>query len=135
MNGRLVLMAAVFSGALVVAPAADSGAQRLAPPSVIQCSRDHLTSFTGRVLAYERGPQRIFIRVRTDEETTEEFTLRLKSGEEWPKYFLLRGEEFKAEDWKLIEARQSRLRPRMRATIWVCDNGPQPVIDWRPPES
>ncbi len=111
-----------------------SSGQRLAPPSSLKCSRDHLTSFTGRILAYERGSSRIFIRVRTDEETTESFTLKLAKAEEAASHFLMRGETFKQGDWKLIEASPGKLHQPMRATIWVCDDGSTPVIDWRPPE-
>lgn len=108
--------------------------QRLAPPSALKCPRNNLTSFMGRVTAYQRSQTRIFIRVRTDEGTTESFTLKLAKNDDPTKLFLLRGEEFKQSDWKLIEASKGRLRKPMRAIIWVCDDGSNPVIDWRPPE-
>lgn len=111
-----------------------SAGQRLAPPSAIKCSRDHLTSFTGRILAYQRSSSRIFIRVRTDEETTESFTLKLARKDEAVEHFLMRGETFRQSDWKLIESAPGKLHQPMRATIWVCDDGAAPVIDWRPPE-
>lgn len=111
-----------------------SAGQRLAPPSALKCSRDHLTSFTGKILAYERGSSRIFIRVRTDEETTESFTVKLAKADEAASHFLMRGETFKQSDWKLIESSTGKLHQPMRATIWVCDDGSMPVIDWRPPE-
>ncbi|MGE0885340.1 MAG: hypothetical protein AB7P14_17480 [Blastocatellales bacterium] len=115
-------------------PSRASAGQRLAPPSAIKCSRDHLTSFTGRVLAYERSSSRIFIRVRTDEETTESFTLKLTRKDEAAEHFLMRGETFRQSDWKLVESAPGKLHQPMRATIWVCDDSPAPVIDWRPPE-
>jgi hypothetical protein len=108
--------------------------QRIAPPSSLKCSRDHLTSFMGRVIAYQRTPTRIFIRVRTDEETTESFTLKFTRNGDPARLFLLRGEEFKPGDMKLIEVSTGRLRKPMRAIVWVCDDGSNPVIDWRPPE-
>lgn len=110
------------------------GGQRLAPPASLKCSRDHLTSFTGRILAYRRSPGRIFLRMRTDEATTENFTLRFSRAENPTEWFLLKGEPFRESDWSLIERRRSQLRPNMRATVWVCDDGSRPVIDWRPPE-
>jgi hypothetical protein len=109
--------------------------QRLAPPSALKCPRDHLTSFTGKVIAYQRTRARIMLRVRTDEATTESFTLKLAQNDDPAKWFLLRGEGFKPADWKSIEIARGRLRKSMRATVWVCDDGSKPVIDWRPPEN
>ncbi|HWQ31428.1 MAG TPA: hypothetical protein VNQ79_00985 [Blastocatellia bacterium] len=110
------------------------GGQRLAPPESLKCSRDHLTSFTGKVTAYQRRPGRIFLRLRTDEETTESFTLRFSPKDDPAKWFLLKREPFTQRDWTLIESRPSQLRPGMRATVWVCDDGSKPVVDWQPPE-
>lgn len=107
---------------------------RIGPPASLNCSRNDLTSFTGRVLAYSRAKDRLFIRVRTDEQTTENFTLRYRRKDELAKWFLLRAEPFKAEDWQLIETARGRLRVGMRATVWVCNDNPQPVVDWQPQE-
>lgn len=109
-------------------------AQRLRPPDSIRCDPNHLTSFTGRVLSYKRSPSRLRLRVRTDEQTTENFTLSFRKGEDAAKWFLIKGEPFKQSDWALIERRRYRLRPRMRATVWVCDDGSKPIVDWRPNE-
>lgn len=107
---------------------------RIRPPAGLNCSRNELTSFTGRVLSYSRSGNRLSLRVRTDEQTTESFTLSYRQRENVTKWFLLRAEPFKAEDWKLIETRRGRLRSGMRATVWVCSNNRKPVIDWQPPE-
>jgi hypothetical protein len=108
--------------------------QRVGPPAALRCSRDHLTAFIGRVLLYRRQANRLVLRVRTDEETTENFTLRFGKNEDGSRYFLLRGAAFKAEDWKVIERRAGLLKPGMRAIVWVCDDGSTPVVDWRPAE-
>jgi hypothetical protein len=113
--------------------ASTAGAQgRIRPPDSIKCDHNHLTSFTGRILSYQRRPGRVSIRMRTDEATTESFTLRFRSTEDAAKWFLLMGEPFKQSDWRLIEQRRYRLRPNMRATVWVCDDGTTPIVDWRP---
>jgi hypothetical protein len=109
--------------------------QRSRPPASLQCTRDHLTSFQGRILEYKRGPQDISIRVRTDEETTESFTLKWESSDKAESWLLLRGEGFKAEDWKQIESATGKLHEGMRVFVWVCDDGSKPVFDWRPKES
>jgi hypothetical protein len=126
----LLLSSAFAQGRRAPQPAA----QRIAPPAALKCSRDHLTSFTGRILAYRRTPARLFLRVRTDEATTESFTIKLSKDEKAETYFLLRGEAFTQNDWQAIESSTGRLKQGMRATVWVCDDGSKPVIDWRPAE-
>ncbi|HEX5000344.1 MAG TPA: hypothetical protein VFY29_19130 [Terriglobia bacterium] len=113
-----------------------SGApQRLRPPSSLQCSRDHLTSFQGRVVEYKRDKQEIALRVRTDEATNESFMLKWTPEEKAETWFLLLGEEFKAQDWNRIESATGKLRNGMRIIVWVCDDGSKPVFDWRPDAS
>lgn len=115
-------------------PQTQRGGRLAAPPS-LRCPRDNTTSFTGRVLAYRRTPGRVFIRVRTDEETTEEFTLTHPKRGDAGTLFLVNGESFKPGDWRRVEARAGRLRPNMRATVWACYEGDDlkaERIDWRP---
>src|SRR5687768_1150327 len=108
--------------------------QRLRPPEKIRCSRDHLTSFTGRVLGFKRNNNETFLRMRTDEDTTEAFTLRHPGKGSAAEWFLLRGKVFEPSDWKRIETRRNKLHPGVRATVWVCDDGSTPVVDWQPPK-
>jgi hypothetical protein len=75
--------------------------------------------------------------VRTDEATTEQFTIALKVNQDASSKFLFKGERFKPEDWGRIEAGRGRLKPGMRATVWACyvDNEPRAeFIDWQPRE-
>jgi hypothetical protein len=125
-------------GLLTCLCAAVAGGQRgrIRPPDpvVARCNPNHLTSFTGKILSYSRSASRLSLRMRTDEATNESFTLKFARGADALKSFLLRGEEFKQSDWSLIERSRYRLRPNMRATVWVCDDKSNPVIDWRPGE-
>ena len=120
--------------------AAGGGPQRegrLATPGDLRCPRDNTTSFTGRVLAYSRVRGKVFIRVRTDEETTEQFTLVYGRRGDPERFFRLRGEPFGVRDWRKIETRAGRLRAGMRATVWACYAGDEPkaeLINWLPPE-
>ena len=107
--------------------------QRLRPPEKIRCSRDHLTSFSGAVLVFKRNDNETFLRMRTDEDTTEAFTLRHPGKGSAAEWFLLGGKVFEPSDWKRIEIRRNKLHPRMRATVWACDDGSTPVVDWQPP--
>jgi hypothetical protein len=131
------LRAAPLKGSAAVARRAAQRDGRLAPPLTLRCSRDNTTSFTGRVLAYRRSAARVTIRVRTDDETTEEFTLRVPQRGGASRLFLINGQQFNTSDWKRVEASAGRLRPRMRATVWACYEGDKPraeLIDWRPAE-
>jgi hypothetical protein len=110
---------------------AAESAQRIRPPEKITCSRDHLTSFTGKVLSMKRQNGSTRIRMRTDEETSEQFTLRHPTDNP-SEYFLVWGEKFGETDWKRIETGKNQLRPNLRATVWVCDNSGNPVVDWQP---
>jgi hypothetical protein len=105
---------------------------RMRPPQSLQCPRNNLTSFHGKVLLFRRNLDRTVIRLRTDENTTEEFTLHHLEGSDLTPWLLLRGAPFQPEDWVLIESAKNHLRPEMRAIVWVCDDGTNPVIDWRP---
>ena len=128
-------VAALFCAAVLVVPSqAHAQERRLAPPEGVKCDPNHLTSFTGKILSYRRKPGRVWLRMRTDEETTESFTLRFRKSEDAARWFLLKGEPFKQTDWAMIERRRYSLRPRMHATVWVCDDGSNPIIDWRPGE-
>ncbi len=108
--------------------------QRLRPPEKIRCSRDQLTSFSGRVLEFRRNNNETFLKVRTDEDTTEVFTLKHPGKESAAEWFLLKGKPFESSHWKRIETRKNKLHPRMRATVWVCDDGSTPIVDWQPSE-
>jgi hypothetical protein len=109
------------------------GRQR--PPRAVECPRDHLTSYTGKLTSYNRSRGQLQIRIRTDWDTDEEFTLRFAEGESPTSRFLLRSNTFQSGDWKAIESTQGRLRPGVRATVWECkgDGRPQLTIDWLPP--
>lgn len=132
---KILLLAALFT--LVCAAVAGGQREgRIRPPDAVtaKCDLNHLTSFTGTIRSYSRSASRLSLRIRTDEETTENFTLKFGRGADATKSFLLHGEEFKQSDWSLIERSRYRLRPNMRATVWVCDDKSNPTIDWRPRE-
>ena len=109
---------------------------RLAPPPGLKCDANHVTSFTGKVLAYSRRSGRIFIRVRTDEQTTEEFTIHYGQDEDPSKLFMLDAQALSEGDLAKIESRWKRNKRPARATVWACyDNDwhklTAEIIDWR----
>jgi hypothetical protein len=119
--------------------------RRLAPPLGLGCDADQVTSFNGRVISYERKSGRILIRIRTDGETTEEFTIRYTNEEDLSKRFLLNGARLAGGELAKIEARWRQDKRNVRATVWACfDNEWQIVranlIDWhtgkrKPPQT
>ena len=127
--GRKAFLFSIF---LMTASAGFTAVQRPRPPAALKCSRDHLTAFQGRVLEYRKSTQEISLRVRTDEDTTESFTLKWNSAEKPETWFLLNSEAFKAEDWNRVESTPGKLRDGMRIIVWACDDGSKPVFDWRP---
>jgi hypothetical protein len=111
-----------------------SPAQRVAAPADIPCSRDHLTLYNGRVLALSRSTRRTTIRIRTDYDTSETVTLSHSGSGSPLQWFRLSGEPFRQSHWRLIESARNRLKRGVRANIWVCDDGSNPIVDWQPPK-
>jgi hypothetical protein len=117
---------------LAPAPGTESqGSGRLRPPEFVTCDRNRLTSFTGRVVALERRPDRTVLRMETDESTRESLTLRHPAGDARA-FFRMAGGPFGEADWDVILP-AGRLRAGIRATAWVCANETNPKIDWERP--
>ncbi len=114
----------VLLGALTTAPTfAQQG--RYMPPPAVGCDRNQLTSYTGKVTRYTRQADKISLTLKTDDETVESISLR--PGDK----ILLDAHQMTKDDWKLVEEKEGKLRPRMRATVWICRGG-RPVLDWQP---
>ncbi|HEX8335260.1 MAG TPA: rhodanese-like domain-containing protein [Pyrinomonadaceae bacterium] len=124
-------------------PPAAAGAQggrgggRVAAPPGLECGINDLTLYDGEVVKYERKPGSTFLRVETNFDTTEEVTLRHPGTDDPSPLFLINAEPFKSSDWSKIETARRKLRPGMRANVWVCIGDPsiQPVVDWRPDDT
>lgn len=106
---------------------------RLKPAEPLACSRDQLTSFTGRVTFYRRTPVELRLTLATDEATVEKFKLRFKRGDDAARWFLFAASKFEPQHWSEIERAPGQLKAGARATVWVCEGGAQPVIDWEAP--
>ena len=108
--------------------------RRIRPPQGLPCSPDHLTSLIGEVKSYSRTSRNVKLAIRTDWNSEESAEVRwTTAAKEAQDYFLLNGEPFKVEDFEKIETKPGKLKNGMRAIVWVCEGGHQPVIDWRPP--
>lgn len=106
---------------------------RVRPPEASGCPRDKLTAYIGRVAAYSRTPERLVIEIETDWQSREKAELHYSSEQDVTRWFRLRGEPFRPEDWSRIEEKPGRLRKGVRAAVWVCEGGGNPLIDWEPP--
>ncbi len=113
----------------------EPSAVRVRPPSELECPRNQLTLYGGRVQRYHRGRGQTSITIHTDWDTTETVTLRHTGRPDASRWFLLQGEAFKPGDWPRIESSPGRLRAGMRAAAWVCDDGRNATIDWQPPRA
>jgi hypothetical protein len=115
-------------------PAARPASGRLAPPPVLQCDRNQLTSYSGTVTGYERTDEQTRIAITTDWGSVESFTLHHPDGRV-EELFLLWGEPFKLENWRQIETAPGDLIEGLQAIVWICEESSVgPVVDWRPGE-
>ncbi len=110
-------------------------ARRVAPPEQVQCPRDRLTLYAGKVTTYRREAGVTTLRIRTDWDTTETVTLRHPGTDDPSRWFLIDRAAFTPADWARIESAPGTLRPQMRAAAWVCSDGSPPLIDWQPPRA
>jgi hypothetical protein len=127
----LTTILAVVTGLLLYGDLA--ARERQAPPPDISCERDQLTSYTGRIVAIERGDRQFSLVIDTDWDTRE--TVLLAHECEGPeRHFLLNREAFTDEDWALILDESGQPAPGLRATAWVCQDGRTPtVVEWHAP--
>jgi rhodanese-related sulfurtransferase len=121
-------------------PGGGAGGQRggrVAPPPGLKCALDDLTLYDGEVVKYERKSGSTYLRIDTNFDTTEEVTLKHPGTDDPSSLFLINAEPFKPSDWAKIERARRRLRPGMRANVWVCIGDPsvQPLVDWRPDDT
>lgn len=123
----VLALVAVMSAGSVIAQ------DRLRPPNTVQCDRNHLTSFTGAVVKYQRNANGLDITVHTDFDTTESFHLR-GTKSELEGQFLIGRQRFKPADWKRIESSPKHLKANMRATAWVCEQPQSVIVEWEAPK-
>ena len=116
--------------ALACAQARGSG--RVRPPDDLPCSRDQLTAYMGEVAEYSRTADAAKLTIHTDWRTIETAELLPRAGEPIEERFRIDGEPFTAEDFSQIEAEPGRLKPGMRANVWVCEDSGPVLVDWRP---
>ena len=98
MNSSALLLIAVW----LLPQARPADAPRELPSKYVTCPRDHLTNYSGVVVAYRREAGRTLLTIRTDWDTTERVELKHPGTEDPSRWFLLRGRPFTPDDWKDI---------------------------------
>jgi len=96
------------------------------------CDRNHLTIYTGVVTRYRRAVGQTTLRIRTDDDTTENVALKHPGTDDPSAMFRMKDAPFTPNDWPTIESKTGTLRPGTRASAWVCDDG-QVMVDWSAP--
>jgi hypothetical protein len=110
---------------------ANSARQRSAPPDIVTCERNNLTVYSGRVTSYSRTRARTALTVATDWDTTERVVIRHERGRKPSAQFLYAGRRFTPADWARIESAPGKLRAGVRASVWVCADKQNTIVDWQ----
>ena len=118
--------------ALAAFPATQRGAARVRPPDAVTCPRDDVTLYAGKVTNLDRQRTATSLTIATDWNTTERVTIKHPEAADASAWFLMKGKAFAKGDWALIET-GGKLRPGVRAAVWVCRDGRNPVVDWEAP--
>ena len=106
---------------------------KVAIPEIRGCTRDNVTFYKGKVLAFKRSDKSITITVRTEWETTEKLS---QDNRDNSIEFQLKGQPLKDEDRKRIETLLADDPKQVQATVWTCRMGSKEqikIIDWDPP--
>ncbi len=102
------------------------GRERLAPPAALDCDRNHLTSYEGRLLALTPAPDSLTVTLITDWDSEETFTVprgavHLRDGAPM---------DPAAQAAFLAALKPPTTAPRLIA--WVCSDPCVVTLDWRP---
>ena len=107
----------------------EQGQGRQRAPETFACDRNNLTVYTGVVINYQRRVGTTTLRIRTDEGTTEQVSVKHSGTDDPSAHFRVSSEPFTAADWSRIESKKGVLRAGTRAAAWVCSDGGV-MIDW-----
>jgi hypothetical protein len=111
--------------------------QREELPSDLKCPSDyHPTVWEGKVTSFKRNGHQTEIAVHADWDADYSGVIRHPDSEEPPlDLFRLKGKPFRQIDWTSVEIERNKLKPDVRAKVWVCADkmGKDPIIkriDW-----
>lgn len=103
---------------------------RIAIPEIKGCSRDQVTFYKGKVLAFKRSDKSVEITVRTEWETTEKLT---QDNSDNSIEFRFKDQPLTDEDRKRVESLLAENPEQVQVTVWTCNPGSKEqikIIDW-----
>jgi hypothetical protein len=106
---------------------------KVAIPEIKGCSRDQVTFYKGKVLAFKRNDKFVEITVRTEWDTTEK---RAQDNSDNSIEFRLKGQPLTDDDRKRVESLLANNPEQVQVTVWTCNPGSKEqikIIDWDPP--
>ena len=106
---------------------------RIAPPETLQCHRNKLTSYQGKISSFEfRGASAFELTIETDWGSEESFALETECPAALAALMLRNGQPLNADEWDRLQSGAAEMSPDTYAIAWVCEDGVTPtVIDWR----
>ena len=93
-NILVLLLLFVMNPSVLGESPQEPGRGRIMPPAALECDRNDLTSYDGRILSYRRRKGSTYLRIRTNYDTTEAVTIRHPGTSDTSKFYLINGEPF-----------------------------------------
>ena len=106
---------------------------KVAIPEIKGCSRDQVTFYKGKVLAFKRTDKSVEITVRTEWDTTEKLT---QDNSDNSIEFRLKDKTLTDDERKRVESLLADNPEQVQVTVWTCNPGGKEqikIIDWDPP--
>ena len=106
---------------------------KVAIPEIKGCTRDQVTFYKGKVLAFKRTDSSVEITVRTEWDTTEKLTQDIRDN---AIEFRIKDQPLTDDERKRIESLLADNPEQVQVTVWTCNPGRNEqikIIDWDPP--
>lgn len=102
------------------------GERRLAPPAAIDCDRNLLTSYEGRVASVSANPREWTVTLTTDWGSDETFKVATSRVQ------LVNGEPLESGQRPAFVDDNGLPEVDLRVIAWVCEDPATVTLDWRP---
>ncbi|WP_298772183.1 hypothetical protein [uncultured Shewanella sp.] len=106
--------------------------ERLSVPEYVDCPRDWVSSWQGRVITYHRSNNMMSFVIDTDADTIEKVEIHFTKLDQLVKQLYFNDQPFKMTDWAIIEQSKRVIRDNILVTVWFCQNSSYlSRINWR----
>jgi hypothetical protein len=123
--GRVATLVATLLVVTVAEAQERGGRDRLAPPAALNCDRNNLTSYEGRLFAFTPGPDEVTVTLVTDWDSEETFTVPADAVQ------LRDGVPMDAETQAAFLETLAPPTQAPRIIAWVCCDPSSVTLDWR----